>query len=105
MIAAQKGADEIVSYLISRNIDVNLADRYQNTALHYACLANSRKIVEILLNHSDLDITVHNFENKPAFELTKNPDILNRFNEYFAKKQKQIQDQNKKGNEKINDKD
>jgi len=79
-----------VGYLINKNIDINLTDRYYNTALHYACLANSVKTVEMLLGHSNLDITIQNFENKPAFELTKNPDILNRFNDYFAKKSKQI---------------
>jgi len=51
---------------------VNSVDRYQNTALHYACVTNNFKVVQILLNHSGLDITIHNLENKPAFELTKN---------------------------------
>ena len=38
------------------------------------------------LNH--IDITVINFEKKPAFELTRNTDILNIFNLYFTNKQK-----------------
>ena len=89
MIAAQKGADEIVSYLIDKQINVNSVDRYQNTALHYACVTNNFKVVQILLNHSGLDITIHNLENKPAFELTKNQQILSYFNDYFAQKQEQ----------------
>jgi len=39
-------------------VDVNKKDIYDNTALHYACLINSKKIVELLLNVNSLDITI-----------------------------------------------
>lgn len=76
MIAAQKGYDELVEKLVKAGAAVNLRDVYKNTALHYSCLSNSKKTVEILLAVANVDITVLNFENKPAFEMTRNKEIL-----------------------------
>ena len=76
MIASQKGFDGIVENLLKQTVDVNKKDVYLNTALHYGCLANNKKIVESLLNINNIDLTIQNFENKPAFEMTKNKELL-----------------------------
>lgn len=86
MTAAQKGHEEVVEKLLKARVDPNLRDIYKNTALHYACLSNTRKTVEYLLAVPNIDITILNFENKPAFEMTRNKEILQLFNNYFILK-------------------
>ncbi len=49
MVAAQKGHSEVVEKLVKSGASANLRDIYKNTSLHYSCLSNSRKTVEILL--------------------------------------------------------
>lgn len=49
MVAAQKGAHQIVTLLLTAGANPNCQDQYSNTALHYACLANFKDVVTVLL--------------------------------------------------------
>lgn len=77
MIAAQKGFSYISEILLKNKADFNMQDQYQNTAIHYATISSSYEIVDQLLSQPSIDLNIHNFENKLAFELTKDKDILN----------------------------
>ncbi len=90
-VASEKGHLQLVSYLISRFADVNLADRRGNTALHKALKKPAKVDVFNLL----LDRGAKNLRNKggktPAYLICKSGDytcagrILSRDNVDFGK--------------------
>lgn len=57
---------------------MNLKDLNQNTALHFACKSNNVECVMLLLKRN-VDTGVRNIENKMAFEMTNNTEIISLF--------------------------
>jgi len=59
MKAAKQGLDGIVRDLVEAGADPNLTDKQGNNALWYACIGQSRRCVEILIN-ADVEIDNQN---------------------------------------------
>ena len=49
ILASREGNNEFVTLLVAHGADVNLADNFQQTALHYAGERGYNEIVETLL--------------------------------------------------------
>lgn len=72
---------ECVRYIIV-SINCNIVNKYGNTALHEACKSNNINSVEIaklILDNSNIDISIKNLKNETAIEyafINKQTDIL-----------------------------
>lgn len=65
--AIMKSDEPIVRYLIEKGADPNIADENGMTPLHAAAIfANDMDIVELLLNHKDLDFNCLKLEGRDS---------------------------------------
>jgi len=67
--AAESGRDDEVLSLISDNpgLDVNLADLFQFTALHWASCNGHAEVVKLLLAHPSIDVNIKDTEDYTPF--------------------------------------
>jgi ankyrin repeat protein len=68
MLAAGKGAADIVEVLLNFKADVHLEDKFGNTALHYACEDGNFRTTHLILT-AGADPFMPNFNEETAFDI------------------------------------
>lgn len=58
-------------------LDVNMLNSEGNTALHIAAKLNRHDLVDILLNHPEIDDTIKNNSGKTPMQLTRAKNVVN----------------------------
>lgn len=86
-----RGCLEIVSLLVNNGANINFCDIHKNSCLHYAAMNGHNKIVEFLLQKSEIDLNARNSLLKTAKDSVANIDILKIFEENESKLQKVFQ--------------
>ncbi|ORY80039.1 Oxysterol-binding protein-domain-containing protein [Protomyces lactucae-debilis] len=95
ILAVQCADAKTFSYVLNKDEDVNARDAHGNTALHHAVQLGRSEIVDILMDHPEINDTVQNDERKQAFELAGNAelahkmqakrgDYIEKINQHFA---------------------
>jgi ankyrin repeat protein len=59
-----RGHEEVMQVLITAGCEINHQDLKNNSALHYACLFNHIRAVEVLLARKSLNLNLKNIDNK-----------------------------------------
>jgi len=78
-IATKLGDENIVKYIITRNVNMDYQDELGNTALHYALESGNKYIINTLAYYH-ADINIKNREGKSPIEIAKaseNDEIIN----------------------------
>ena len=76
VLAVQCADTKTVEYVLSRQeVDVNGRDIHGNTALHLAAQHGRGDVVDMLMNHPDINDTIQNNDRKQAFQLAKTADL------------------------------
>lgn len=76
MLAALKGYKKILSILVKIVPNVNTQDNAGNTALHYAVVKENLSIVKIMLERSDIDISLLNNDKQRCIDLTHPNNVI-----------------------------
>ena len=87
MLACLNGYKDVVPFLISRGADINLQDRYGNTALHIAIQNGSIHCAFCLLEVGHAQINITNLEQRTALHeatLTGNVELFQKILELHA---------------------
>lgn len=75
--------NDVIRYLISEGIDINLKDIYGNTPLIYAIENHYYDIVKLLIK-SGADINIVNLNGENIYQISKNQQIYYRYMDFFG---------------------
>ena len=57
----------VLNALLDRNVDLNKQDRRGETALHVAIVHEHKEIIEMLINHRDINLRLQNDDGLTPF--------------------------------------
>lgn len=79
MIAAEKGFEEALQMLIDARAFIDLTDRRENMAIHWAATGGNRKCVEILIGNGSLTDVLNSSKYTPLMLaiLNRRHDVIN----------------------------
>lgn len=76
ILAVQCAEKSTVQYVLSQNgIDLNGTDVAGNTALHHAAQLGRADVVDLLMDHPDINDTLSNADRKQPFQMAQNGDL------------------------------
>ena len=73
--AIQAVSSESAEFLMKQGCPVDTQNKYHETPLHWACTNSCLKIVEMLLQKEDIDISIKNNKGKVALDVVSQDSI------------------------------
>ena len=64
---AEHGFLLVINALLDANVDLNYANEDGNTALHIAIIYEHKEIIEMLINNSNINLRLQNFDGLTPF--------------------------------------
>lgn len=74
--AAYLGRADVAAYLIKRGADVNRSNREGDTPLHKAAFTGRAAVLEVLLDHPDIDLLAENGDGKRPIAVARNREFI-----------------------------